>query len=84
MEAKFVKGEDWQGLFIDGDLRLEEHELETIDVLKEIAWSWRDGYKLSVKVYEVNQDWLEDEGNFPNKFSAIPVNQIEFVEEVAF
>lgn len=85
MNVDYVVGEDWQELFIEGKLATEGHTLKTMECLKEIANQWEDtGDRLFVSQWEVNQDWLEDCGSFPDKFDYIPKDMLELIEEISF
>ena len=52
-----VKGDDWQGLYIDGILMSEDHSISIEDFAEVV------GIKLSKKY--VDLDWLEDNGYLP-------------------
>ena len=56
-EIVLVKGDDWQGLYIDGILMSEDHSISIEDFAEVV------GIKLSKKY--VDLDWLEDNGYLP-------------------
>lgn len=75
LDAKYIIGEDWQGLYINNILVDECHNLP-----------FRDGFSAICKyvnevdsvdsiqftTYSINQDWMEDEGSLPKNFEDIP------------
>jgi hypothetical protein len=58
----FVRGDDWEGLYIDGTLRTESHSLETANVAR-IAVNYPP---TSVAVEWADNKWLEDRGSLPS------------------
>lgn len=59
---------DWCAIYIDNKLYTEGHSIA--------AWEWlhvMTKYDIKSAVqYEVNGDWLEMCGNFPERFEGIP------------
>lgn len=75
---KFIIGYDWQGLYLNNELICENHKLDTYDILESIS-DYVKKTKIDInedffnmKTYDISQDWLEDRGNFPEKFEEIP------------
>ncbi len=66
MDNKYilVRCDDWEGLYKNGELLDEGHD---IDLAKHLGIE---------RVY-VNQEWVEEKVNFPNKLSDIPEEVIE-------
>jgi hypothetical protein len=52
-----VNGDDWRGIYVDGELRWEGHSLDGRNVLDVLGIDYR----------EVSADlgWLEERGNLP-------------------
>ena len=64
-----VKGDDWKGVYFDGALFAQGHSLDPVrDILKPL-WGQRIGHSES---RWVDSDWLECEGNLPERLSDIP------------
>ena len=66
MEITFVTNcDDWEGLYIDGDLILQDHLLDAIDVIRVIA---RNSV---VSRLEVDYGWLQDAGWLPDNLADV-------------
>lgn len=63
MKITFVDGDDWKGLYIDGKLFMEGHELTIYDVL--------DAIDVKYKYIEPDLDWLAHNGSLPEKLSDV-------------
>lgn len=63
-----VAADDWQGLYIDGELGIEGHQLTAAEVLAAL------GIELLVKW--VDEEWLERRGELPKK-----MKDVKFAEE---
>lgn len=57
MDVTIVKGDDWQGLYVDGKLKTEDHTLLVEDVLN----------NLGIRFTRLNADidWLHERGALP-------------------
>ena len=59
---------DWCGIYVDGQLYTEGHSIT--------VWEWLQIIKTllidTTKEHEVDGDWLEEGGSFPQSFSDIP------------
>ena len=86
MKVNYVVGEDWQGLYIANKLEVEGHTLSIMEVLDICSFKLDESKddKFSVAKYEVNQDWLENRGSFPDDFEEIPKDMLEFDTDVSF
>lgn len=65
------EGGDWSGLFVNGELECEGHNIYTrdwIDLIKKYK------YFKQVETFTVTDEYLESRGNFPSKFTDIPGN----------
>lgn len=59
---------DWCGIYVDGQLYTEGHSIA--------VWEWLDIVEnqstFKTQNLEVEGDWLEEGGSFPQSFSDIP------------
>src|SRR5579872_611974 len=55
--AVFVDGDEWQGVYVDGVLVEENHQLRTRDVLKHFG--------LADAVVDMDEDWVDMRGSLP-------------------
>ena len=62
-------GDDWNGLFINGELVLEGHTLRPKDVQDAVKEAGLLGEEIDFK--EVDLDWMCDVGSFPNDISKV-------------
>lgn len=68
-EVIFVFCDDWQAIYINGELKIEGHEITAWDALKlNLQWS-------TLKEVEVDQEWAEIDG-FPERYNEIPKSAI--------
>jgi hypothetical protein len=58
-----VDGDDWKGLYIDGKLVTENHQLSIYDIL--------DAIGVKYKYVPVDEDWLYERGRLPDKLSEV-------------
>lgn len=63
----FVKGDDWQGFYIDSKLILEDHSLRVEDVLTQL------GICASVKY--ANDEWLWKQGHLPENLEDVVLDE---------
>ena len=70
---RFVRGEDWQGLYIDGLLALEGHILDAHDVLLALQKVSR----FDLQSVTVNDAWMCEQGRLPVHFHKVWVVQEE-------
>ncbi len=63
---------DWSGIYIDNELDYEGHSIP--------VWVWLDLFNLSNVTqaiqFEVDGEWLEEGGSFPQNFYGIPKDKI--------
>ena len=61
---KILNADEWQGLFANGELKTENHELRLSEVAKAMGFSITHEDPLMellhLKGYKVSQDWVED------------------------
>jgi len=63
-----VSGEDWEGLYIDDKLVLQNHVLGLHEVLRSLD--------IVLSMADVNQEWLEERAHFPENFNDIPKDKL--------
>jgi hypothetical protein len=65
MKITFVDsdGGDWEGLYIDGKLVMENHRLEIHDVLKAVGFKY--------KHVVADDEWLARHGSLPEQLSKL-------------
>ena len=85
MKIQIVTGEDWQGIYINNVLEDEEHSLSVNIVVKQIAdyinqLGIEDG--ISCYFYEIDQEWMEEQGELPQDFNDIPKDCLTLVVDV--
>lgn len=75
MKVNYVhdEGGDWAGLYIDGELIDENHSLYVGHVLEALESRGLIEYE----GFEVNGDWMLDNGRLPEEFSEIPESMLE-------
>lgn len=62
-----VRGDDWEGIYVDGNLLTEGHSIEVMDAVQ-LAVTHR------VTEYETqwaDLTWLHDEGNLPRRLDEV-------------
>lgn len=69
IKVVFADGDDWQGLYIDGVLRIENHRLDVVDLLHVVKLYVKGPFDVECK--EVCCDWIEDRGSFPRNISEV-------------
>ena len=57
------RGDDWEGLYVDGELATEGHQLIIEDLADVLGIEIEDKY--------ANIDWLEERGSLPNKLEDV-------------
>ena len=67
MKIKFVHADDWEGLYINGKLVLEDHSLLAVDVLDAISLE-------DCEAYDADEDWLFTRGTLPQDFKDVKVD----------
>jgi hypothetical protein len=65
----FVQTDDWQGFYVNGKLHNEGHKMEASDWLELLRES---RYFTSIESFWVNEEYMHDLGNFPERFSDLP------------
>ncbi len=65
MTIQLVSGGDWQGLYIDGVLKVQNHSLYACDVLDAL-----EGI-LKVQYIEADEDWMAKVGQLPDKLKDV-------------
>lgn len=65
-----VRGDDWEGIYVDGTLAMEGHSIDTPEAI-ELAIERK---ATSSEVKWCDMKWLNDEGNLPLSLSAVKFN----------
>lgn len=73
----FVLAEDWQGIYVHNNLLIQQHSIDAMTgayaitsyIFKNIGLQDNEFIWES---YEIDQGWIEDSGELPNKFDDIP------------
>ena len=67
MNIIIADADDWCGLYVDGKLVMEDHDITASDVCPLIV-----GHTLEAYIHkEVDFDWLSDIGNFPETIEEV-------------
>lgn len=72
IKINYVTGDDWEGLYIDGELVEENHSIRITDLLEIL----KDRRLLTFDYHEVGQDYLEGLGNLPDNFNDLDKNEL--------
>lgn len=62
-KVTFADGDDWNGLYVDGELMAENHSLRPTDVL--------DALGIPYERVSCDQDWLEENGRLPQQLKEV-------------
>ena len=57
LQVTHVSGDDWEGIYIDGKLVEEGHNVQLRDFAKHVG--------ITLQEIEADLEWLEDEGSLP-------------------
>jgi hypothetical protein len=68
MKIDLVLGDDWVGLYCDGELEMENHSLDVYHVLKLLA---DKGLLEGFKGHVSDEEWLEERGCLPESLSEV-------------
>jgi hypothetical protein len=64
---KYILSNDWQGLYLNGELVLEDHSLHPTKVLESLG--------IKFELLSANEEWLEEQGRFPEKFADVVLDE---------
>lgn len=67
-----VTGDDWSGMYIDGSLYAEGHEISKHDFFDAINEFKTFEWATSESLNKTGNNWLENIGRFPAKITDIP------------
>ncbi len=62
-KVTIVETSDWQALYVDGKLKLENHNLSLVEVLGILG--------IIVEGVRADEKWLDDRGNLPENLEAV-------------
>ena len=65
----YAQADDWQGLFINSELIMEDHKLKPSDV--QAALKENDALGVEIEFKDVDLDWMYDVGSFPNNIAEV-------------
>ena len=68
--------DDWEGLYIDGKLVDEDHQLQLKNILKIL------GHDVEVK--KCNSNWICDQGSLPDNLDDVNFSEDEEDEDIPF
>jgi hypothetical protein len=63
MDVTYVYSDDWEGLYVDGFLAAEDHNLSMEQVLSALG--------LEYLVIEADVEWMEEEGTLPDRVEEV-------------
>lgn len=70
-EIVLIKADDWEGLYVNGQLEEENHILYAQDILKVLAQLGLIDYLSK----SCDATWLEDEGELPEQLSEVKLKE---------
>lgn len=73
MKVDFVQCSDWEGLYINGTLRIERHNLCAQDVIEAFVEAL---YGVDYSGHEIEDEYMESLGYLPTNFSDIEKEKI--------
>lgn len=62
-DVMWIRGEDWQAVYIEGELIDQGHSIDWMQVISELGCNT---YKA-----EADEDWLQDRGDFPDDLNEV-------------
>ena len=68
MKVNIVYADDWQGIYIDGKLKLEGHKIE--------LFQFADIIGLELEEFEASYKWLINSGRLPEDFSEVVMRRV--------
>lgn len=80
LDIKYVVGEDWEGIYIHNVLANEGHRIRFKDGFDTVCRHINEvesAEYIQFSTYDIDQDWLEDQGSLPEKFENIPSELLE-------
>lgn len=75
MKITLLRADDWEGLFINGECCTEGHHITADDVLRYVCneISKNKGVTdIDYSIDFISQEWMENEGSFPQYLEEIP------------
>lgn len=63
MKITWVMGDDWSGLYVDGERKIQGHSITARDVFEAL--------NISPTVVYPDEKWLEDIGSLPSQLTAV-------------
>lgn len=71
-EIVIVRGENWEGIFINGALKMQDHRIE----IPELLGVLRDFFKLQfeIRTLDCDYEWLNNSGGLPEKLDKVKIS----------
>ena len=69
MKVVYAQADDWEGLFINGQLITEDHKLKPRDIQSILKDNNALGVEMEFK--NVDLDWMYDIGSFPSNIDEV-------------
>lgn len=66
--ATYIVGDDWEGIYIDGKLIEEGHNISPKNLLKKLGYV--------VETFEPDYDWLDGEGYLPEDLKDVKLAEV--------
>ena len=64
-----VSGDDWQGIYIDGQLKYEGHSIRPMDIFEVLG--------INHEQFECDFEWLEERGRLPKNLEEVKASSDE-------
>ena len=80
MLIDYVLGDDWHGVFVDGELYAEDHSISDdrwIFLMQKIVFE--NVEELEVRKWDVNYEWMDCMSHFPYLFDEIGEENLELM-----
>lgn len=79
MELIIVDGDDWKGLYVNGKLYTDGHNIRPEYIINAINDNidqlYEDNSKIIFKSHNCDYDWIEEAGNFPEKLEDVVLEE---------
>lgn len=69
MKVVWAQGDDWNGLFINGKLAMEDHQLHPKSI--QAVLKKHNALGVEVEFKEVDMEWMWEVGSFPTDISEV-------------
>lgn len=76
MRLDIVNGDDWQGVYLDGEMHAQDHSIREHHWLYLVEKAGSLCEDVEVHVWTADLDWLDSLGYLPHDFKDIPLDKI--------